>query len=67
MLLRRPLLVVASLLLLVAPARADEPPAGFTALFNGRDLAGWRGRPQLDPRKEADTPAEERSRKFLRG
>ena len=22
---------------------ADAPPAGFTALFNGQDLAGWRG------------------------
>ena len=54
--------VCCAVLLLAAPVRADEPPAGFTALFNGRDLAGWRGRPQLDPRKEADTPAEERSR-----
>jgi len=33
MMLHRPVLVVASLLLLVAPARADEPPAGFTALL----------------------------------
>ena len=23
-------------------ARADDPPAGFVALFNGRDLAGWK-------------------------
>lgn len=23
-------------------AAATEPPAGFTALFNGRDLSGWR-------------------------
>ena len=41
-------------------ADAAEPPAGFTALFNGRDLAGWRGRPHLDPRKEAEGSAEER-------
>ncbi len=24
-------------------ARANEPPAGFTALFDGRSLAGWKG------------------------
>src|SRR6187402_3408197 len=30
---------------LLAPLRADEPkpPAGFQALFNGKDLAGWYG------------------------
>src|SRR3954467_1642930 len=22
--------------------RADNPPAGFVALFNGKDLAGWK-------------------------
>ena len=22
---------------------ADSPPAGFTPLFNGKDLAGWHG------------------------
>lgn len=30
-------------LLLVADARAEAPPEGFTALFNGTDLAGWQG------------------------
>lgn len=34
-------------LVLTAPAWADEPlnvpPDGFTALFNGRDLTGWKG------------------------
>jgi hypothetical protein len=24
---------------------ADEPPAGFTSLFNGKDLTGWNGEP----------------------
>ena len=38
-------------------------PAGFVSLFNGRDLAGWRGRPHLDPAEEqAATPAETASR-----
>ncbi|NCY02095.1 MAG: DUF1080 domain-containing protein [Planctomycetia bacterium] len=35
-------------------------PSGFTALFNGRDLAGWRGRPHLDPAKEAEAAAADR-------
>jgi len=36
----------------------NTPPAGFTALFNGKDLTGWRGRPHLSPAKEAAmTPA----------
>lgn len=26
-------------------------PEGFTALFNGKDLSGWHGQPQMDPRK----------------
>lgn len=42
-------------------AGADEPPAGFTSLFNGRDLAGWRGRPHLDPRTEAEGSPEDRA------
>ena len=36
------------------PAVADpidpQPPKGFTALFNGGDLAGWWGIEQFDPR-----------------
>ena len=32
----------------------NQPPAGFTALFNGKDLSGWRGRqPDYDPAAEA--------------
>jgi 3-keto-disaccharide hydrolase len=27
-----------------------KPPAGFRALFNGRDLTGWYGRGHVDPR-----------------
>ena len=30
---------------------SPQPPRGFTALFNGKDLAGWHGMPQLDPRE----------------
>ncbi len=40
--------------LLAAPAfAAVTPPAGFTALYNGRNLSGWRGGDTLDPRKYA--------------
>src|SRR5437870_2754865 len=28
-----------------------SPPAGFTALFNGRDLNGWHGMKDMDLRK----------------
>lgn len=31
-------------------ARAAQPPAGFTALFNGKDLTGWRGGDTFDHR-----------------
>jgi hypothetical protein len=31
-----------------------KPPQGFTALFNGKDFTGWRGRqPNYDPAEEA--------------
>jgi hypothetical protein len=30
---------------------AVKPPKGFVALFNGTDLAGWRGGDTFDPRK----------------
>ena len=51
-------LALACLLCLLAPvaAFADEvtPPKGFTALFNGKDLTGWRGMPHHDPYKLDD-------------
>src|SRR5262245_6506037 len=49
-----------------APAEAPAnqapgvtPPKGFTALFNGRDLSGWHGMPDYDPRKLAAMPGTE--------
>ena len=46
-------------------ARLPQPttPAGFTALFNGSDLSGWRGRPHFDPAAEAALAPEERAAK----
>lgn len=43
-----PALVVAGILLAASTAAAG-PPAGFAALFNGRDLAGWWGLGTEDP------------------
>jgi hypothetical protein len=46
-------------------ARLPQPtiPAGFTPLFNGSDLAGWRGRPHFDPAAEAALSPEDRATK----
>jgi hypothetical protein len=42
----------------------NQPPAGFTALFNGKDLSGWRGRQgDFDPRAEAAFAPAERTSK----
>ncbi len=45
------------------PARADAPPPGFTALFNGKDLAGWWGLSTEDPRKWMALPPAELKKK----
>lgn len=38
----------------------NQPPPGFTALFNGKDLSGWRGRqPDYSPHLEALLSKEE--------
>jgi hypothetical protein len=51
-------------LLTPAPSRAAElnvPPPGFVALFNGRDLTGWRGGDTYDHRKLLALPEAERA------
>jgi hypothetical protein len=50
-------------------AAADEPapnmpPAGYRALFNGKDLAGWRGMGTENPFKLAAKSAQERAAFF---
>lgn len=55
----------ATLLLLglsLGAARAVEPPAGFTALYNGQDLAGWRGGDTYDHRLWLALPDAERQK-----
>ena len=40
--------------LIAAPQSPKKPPKGFTSLFNGKDLSGWRGRqPNYNPVEEA--------------
>ncbi|HWA88161.1 MAG TPA: DUF1080 domain-containing protein [Opitutus sp.] len=57
---------IASLFLLASLAAgcgraAVTPPPGFTALYNGRDLSGWRGGDTFDHRKWLALPADERA------
>ena len=53
---------LAAALLLAGPAPADgvkQPPKGFTALFNGKDISGWHGM-NANPYKVAAMKPEER-------
>ncbi len=42
---------------------AAEPPAGFTALFNGENMEGWHAMGHFDPRKLAAMSDEDRAAK----
>ena len=58
-------LVVGMVWMAVGPTCYAEEAleAGFTRLFNGRDLSGWRGRPHLDPRADREgTPQQQQAR-----
>ncbi len=44
--------------LVPASARAQAPPAGFTAMFNGKDVTGLVGMPARDPRQVEDLAPE---------
>src|SRR5919108_4408967 len=56
------LVVSITALLAAAPlTHASDPPEGFTALFNGRDLSGWRGGDTFDHRKWLAMPEAERA------
>ena len=46
---------------MAAGGEAGQPPEGFTALFNGKDLTGWHGMRHMDPRKLAAMSPEERA------
>ena len=51
-------------MLIVSPAQAqNEPPKGFTALIEGKDISGWHGMNHFDPRKLWAMSEEERAKK----
>jgi hypothetical protein len=54
------LLAIASLSLSISLA-GQTPPTGFVALFNGKDLSGWRGGDTFDHRKLLAMPEAERA------
>ncbi len=41
----------------------NSPPTGFTALFNGKDLAGWQGMTTIDPREYSAMGEDERAKR----
>jgi hypothetical protein len=45
---------------------ATDPPEGFVALFNGKDLTGWHGMPHFDPRKLAAMSEAERAEQIAK-
>lgn len=58
---RMPGLLAAFACIALSAVAAGDPPAGFTALFNGSDLAGWRGGDTYDPRRWTALPGAERA------
>lgn len=46
-----------------APSSAADDAKGFTTLFNGKDLSGWRGESTIDPRKFEAMSKEEQDKK----
>jgi len=60
------ILIVASTQTLVSASpneKLNEPPAGFTALFNGQDLTGWYGMASVSPTEIAAMTPEDRAKK----
>ncbi|HVU25583.1 MAG TPA: DUF1080 domain-containing protein [Opitutus sp.] len=61
--IRRLLTPSLAILALHAACADVTAPPGFTALYNGRDLAGWRGGETFDHRAWLALPADERAAK----
>jgi hypothetical protein len=53
-------------LLTVSALAEPKPPAGFVALFNGKDLAGWRGGDTFDHRKLLAMAPEKRAEQIVK-
>ena len=58
-----PLFLLFSISTLLPLADAADPPAGFTSIFNGKDLTGWRGMGHFNPQKLAKMSEEARANK----
>lgn len=48
----------------IARAHADDPPKGFTPIFDGKTLKGWHGMPHFDPRDLAKMSEADRAKKI---
>jgi len=48
-------------------AQLNEPPTGFSALFNGKDLSGWYGLKTFDPYKLKAMDSAQRNAKLAEG
>jgi len=57
-------LAAAFLTVFSAVAFAVQPPEGFHAIFNGKDLEGWHGMPHFDPRDLARMPEDMRKKQI---
>ena len=55
-------LLLAAAMLIPAVSQSVTPPPGFTPLYNGRDLTGWRGGDTYDHRKWLALPEAERAK-----
>ena len=55
-------LLAAFAIVLPAVIHGAEAPPGFTPLFNGKNLEGWRGGDTFDPRKLSGLPPEDRAK-----
>src|SRR5438034_8284409 len=62
--------ILIACLFLASPALAEDkagpndnkPPEGFTALFNGKDLEGWKGVVPINQRKGTNEEMEKRQK-----
>ena len=55
-------ILIASVIAPLLSLQTVTPPKGFTALYNGRDLTGWRGGDTFDHRKWLALPEAERAK-----
>lgn len=58
-----PALIVALSAVSLSGQENNQPPDGFKALFNGKDLSGWHGMGHFDPRKLWAMSEEDRDKK----